>query len=218
MSILFKDKLSTNKQFQEADMKTYYSFQSKIYDLTRWSFLFGRDGILREIPLLRQGVYNFLEVGCGTGTNLKTLASHFPKAKITGLDVSTDMVKRAQKKVERFNGRVRVIEEPYSENLCLNQKFDLILFSYSLTMINPQWESLIQQAYRDLRPGAYLAVVDFHDSRINWFKEWMKQNHVRMDSHILPVLKSLFTPEVEEVKSAYSGTWQYFKFIGSRNK
>ncbi|MEO1437868.1 MAG: methyltransferase domain-containing protein [Bacteroidota bacterium] len=218
MAGLFKNKLSSDQSLQVEDMKSYYAFQAKIYDWTRWSFLFGRDGILKELPLLKQGEYNFLEVGCGTGTNLKALAAHFPKASITGLDVSGDMVKRARRKNTKYHQRVEVHEKPYTDGLYWKDKFDLILFSYSLTMINPQWKSLIQQATRDLKPGGHIAVVDFHDSKVDWFKEWMKQNHVRMDSHILPVLKGLFHSDVEKVRPAYSGMWQYFMFIGSREK
>ncbi|MEM6723222.1 MAG: class I SAM-dependent methyltransferase [Bacteroidota bacterium] len=218
MAGLFKNKLSSDQGLQVEDMKAYYAFQAKIYDLTRWSFLFGRNGMVKELPLLRQGEYKMLEVGCGTGTNLKALADYFPKSSIKGLDVSEDMVKRARKKNTKYQHRVEVLEKPYTDDLFWNEKFDLILFSYSLTMINPQWKTLIQQATQDLKPGGHIAVVDFHDSRLNWFKEWMKQNHVRMDAHILPVLKGLFSSEVEKVRSAFSGMWQYFLFIGSREK
>ena len=42
----------------------------------------------------------------------------------------------------------------------------------------------------------------------------MKNNHVRMDGHIMPVLKELFQTEFEEISSAYLGIWKYFRFLG----
>ena len=55
MAGLFKNKLSADQGLQVEDMKAYYAFQAKIYDLTRWSFLFGRDRIIKQLPLLKQG-------------------------------------------------------------------------------------------------------------------------------------------------------------------
>ena len=33
---------------QASAMDNYYKFQSKIYDMTRWSFLFGRDEVTKD--------------------------------------------------------------------------------------------------------------------------------------------------------------------------
>ncbi len=66
---------------QAQTMQRYYRLQSKIYDATRWTFLFGRKRIIRELPVLEQkAALEVLEVGCGTGYNLKRLALQFPNA------------------------------------------------------------------------------------------------------------------------------------------
>lgn len=206
-----------NPNEQAGAMNQYYKFQSKIYDLTRWSFLFGREDVIKAIPVERNANINILEVGCGTGYNTKLLAQNFGSAKIKAYEVSEDMVKLSRKKVMPFGDRVEIVHQPYGiDPESQLEKFDVILFSYSLTMINPQWEDLIRQASRDLKIGGYIAVVDFHDSKHQWFKNHMGNNHVRMDSHLLPLLKELFSPVVEKINSAYLGTWNYLMFVGKK--
>ncbi|MEZ5059258.1 MAG: methyltransferase domain-containing protein [Saprospiraceae bacterium] len=77
---------------QSAAMQQYYRFQSKIYDLTRWTFLFGRSSILKHIPYNRIDPFTLLEIGCGTGYNLQKIATNFPNAQLIGMDVSEDMI------------------------------------------------------------------------------------------------------------------------------
>ena len=103
-----------SEEEQNSTMQRYYKLQSKIYDATRWSFLFGRNQIIREIPLDPAGKWNILEVGCGTGYNLRNLAARFPNAQLTGLDVSTDMVDLSIKNTRTFGDRVKVLAQPYT--------------------------------------------------------------------------------------------------------
>jgi S-adenosylmethionine-diacylgycerolhomoserine-N-methlytransferase len=202
---------------QNQNIQRYYRLQSKIYDATRWSFLFGRKQIIREIPLPDDGAWQILEIGFGTGYNLGRLAKRFSKAQFFGLDVSEDMQRLATKNLKAYEDRVHLEARPYLYGeTAWHGKFDAILFSYSLTMINPQWKDLIMQAKEDLKPGGFIAVTDFHDSRNQWFKNHMALNHVRMDSHLVPVLEEQFQPVVNEVKSAYSGIWNYMVFVGRK--
>ncbi|MBR9920996.1 MAG: class I SAM-dependent methyltransferase [Bacteroidetes bacterium] len=202
---------------QNRNMQAYYRLQSKIYDLTRWSFLFGRKAILRDLPFGRGEAFNLLEVGCGTGYNLRNLARRFPNARFTGMDVSSDMIQLAGKRTSRFRDRVALIQEAYSaEANPMTGKLDVVLFSYSLTMINPQWEMLLERAAADLKPGGWIAVVDFHDSPLTWFREHMSNHHVRMEGHLLPVLSKLFAPAKVRLHWAYGGSWRYIRFVGKK--
>jgi S-adenosylmethionine-diacylgycerolhomoserine-N-methlytransferase len=204
-------------QRQAENIRRYYQFQSRIYDATRWTFLFGRKEIIDRLPLSRKAEIDIMEIGCGTGRNLSHLARLFPNARITGIDVSGHMLRIAGRRLRKFEPRIQLLEKPYAlGDDEFSNGIDLILFSYSLTMINPQWEELLRQAAADLRPGGLIAVVDFHDSRFSWFKNHMADHHVRMDGHLLPVLSRLFTSELKEVKSAYGTAWQYFLFMGRK--
>lgn len=203
-----------NQQVQR--IKHYYQFQSQIYDWTRWSFLFGRNAILEHLPFDHEQPFHLLEVGCGTGRNLRKLSRLYPEGRLSGMDVSSDMMHLARRQLHSRPGII-LLEQAYENcHYTWTGKLDALLFSYSLTMINPHWESLIHQAYKDLRPGGYIAIVDFHDSRYPFFKRHMAGHHVRMDSHLLPVLTDNFQTIHSDVKSAYGGLWEYLLFVGQK--
>ena len=194
-----------------------YKLQSKDYTLGRWPFLFGRKTIVDKLPIDRDAKATILEIGCGTGQMLKHVAQKYPNSRLFGIDMSSQMIKKSQSRMARFSDRVTLIQAPYQKNL--NYPFnqvDGIIFSYSLSMINPQWEDLVNRAWEDLRPGGWIAVVDFHNSGFSSFKKHMSKHHVRMDGHLLRYLRDHFLIHQETVKSAFAGAWSYFLFIGKK--
>lgn len=204
-----------NKTSRENDhqLSQYYRFQSRIYDLTRWSFLFGRARIIRELPFAKGEPLRILEVGCGTGRNLVPLARRFPKAKITGIDLSADMLAVASKKIAIFDGRVSTVHGAFGPDV-FDEVFDVILFSYCLTMVNPGWKELIHLAKLSLKRGGVIAVLDFYDSALPCFKRHMAGHHVRMEAHLLPVLSRYFRVKKVKVRRAYGGVWRWFYYVG----
>lgn len=207
----------------KANLTRYYRFHAKIYDATRWSFLFGRNQLMSAAADRFGGVdapRRILEVGCGTGKNLVGLSRMYPSAEITGLDLSPHMLVRAGKRLagepEDRARNVRLKLKLYNDTFQPDHPYDLIVFSYTLSMINPGWTAVIEKAAIDLAPGGRVAVVDFHDSRVGAFKRWMGVNHVRMESHLLPEIRKFFTPVFEKTPAAYGGLWEYFLFIGGK--
>ena len=198
-------------------IERYYKFHSRIYDATRWSFLFGRTAILGPVKAANPTPGRILEVGCGTGKNIVNLCRHFPRATVTGVDLSETMLAVARTKLAEFGDRARLLHQAY--NAPLNPPeggFDLVLFSYALTMFNPGFETAIEAAHADLAPGGCIAVVDFHDTRFPWFEKWMGVNHVRMNGQLRPLLQARFKPETDELLDAYGGVWRYLTFVGRK--
>jgi S-adenosylmethionine-diacylgycerolhomoserine-N-methlytransferase len=192
-------------------LQGYYALHARIYDATRWSFLFGRERLLRRVARISQP-RRILEVGCGTGRNLRSLRRIFPNADITGVDLSGDMLRIARRKTDG----VKLIQQAYDAPLVGN--FDLVLFSYALTMFNPGWENALRAAKADLAPGGLLAIVDFSHTGSDLFRRWMGINHVRMEGHLWPESRAVFDPVVEEKHAAYGGIWHYGMFIGRGEK
>ena len=207
----------TLKTAQTEKMESYYRFHSKIYDATRWTFLFGRKSIFKQlrIPILCNKT--LLEIGCGTGHNLKYLLDEHPNLHIIGVDASKDMIDITKKKLFGHKKQVECHQMEYGQGKSISKfekRPDYILLSYALTMINPNYEQVVQQAYEDLPKGGRIAVVDFHKTPSALFRHWMQKNHVRMDGHLLPVLKSKFETRWAKVHSGYFGLWTYFLFVG----
>ena len=202
---------------QVKTIRSYYQLHAKLYQATRWSFLFGRRRVIDALNLPMMSEKTVLEVGCGTGHNLSNLAKYHPLLQMIGVDISPEMLKVASKRLQRHSRRVLFLERPYATgDWKLPAKPDVVLFSYCLTMINPGWEDALQRAYDDLEEGGLIAVVDFHHSPFKFFHRWMGHNHVRMDNHLIPVLQKRFTPVMLEVDQAYGGLWSYFLFIGKK--
>jgi len=88
-------------------MKNYYNNKvrnrKKGYEHSRWfesprhrkQFLFSRKSILHHLKNINPK--NILEIGCGPGTWTKVLLGRFPKAKITCLDLSKEMIKELKR-------------------------------------------------------------------------------------------------------------------------
>lgn len=205
---------SVSSEQHSKKMQRYYQFQSRIYDLTRWAFLFGRSTILKALPYEQEEEdLVIMEVGCGTGKNLLRLANLYPNASLIGIDVSRDMLKRCEKKLAAEEERLTLLEGYYGK-IPIVQRPDVILFSYCLTMVNPAWDMLIREAANDLKPGGHILVVDFHNSPVAAFKRHMSHHHVRMDGQLLPLLQELFVTNLVDIKQAYGGIWRYLLFSG----
>jgi S-adenosylmethionine-diacylgycerolhomoserine-N-methlytransferase len=201
------------QQERHRSIERYYRVHAGIYDLTRWTFLLGREALLRQVGASVSPA-RVLEVGCGTGKNLVQLGRQFPQARLWGLDLSGDMLAVAKKKLQNLAPRLTLIQAAYDRPVEDQPFFNLVVFSYVLSMFNPGWEEALSAARRDLAPGGAIAVVDFHDSPFPVFKRWMGLNHVRLDGHLLPGLKSRFPIHEATVRPAYGGVWSYFCFLG----
>jgi S-adenosylmethionine-diacylgycerolhomoserine-N-methlytransferase len=198
-----------------SQVERYYRFHSKIYDATRWTYLFGRGSLIDRLARLVTPT-RILEVGCGTGANLVRLRNQFPAASIVGLDMSAPMLEIARRKLGTSTPLVQLVHSAYDRPVHTDRRFDLVVFSYCLTMINPGWDTVIDLARSDLEPGGWIAVVDFHDTPLPFYRRWMRHNHVFLEGHLLPRLRSRFETRVAEVHAAYLGWWRYFTYIGIR--
>ncbi|HSU25812.1 MAG TPA: class I SAM-dependent methyltransferase [Pyrinomonadaceae bacterium] len=175
-------------------MDRMYRYQRYFYDYTRKYYLLGRDRLLDEMKI--KSGDKVLEVGCGTGRNLKILASRHPKASFYGLDASAAMLENAESKLGKANIANVRLERALADDFDFGTRFDSIFFSYSISMI-PTWRLSIDHAIGLLDPGGRLYLVDFYDLAelprvfryaLRW---WLEQFHVRFPEDLIPYLQSL---------------------------
>ena len=191
----------------------YYRLHAPIYDVTRWSFLFGRKTLIDQIPSL-PAQPNILEVGCGTGKNLIYLKQRFPDADITGIDLSTDMIGKAHKNITTPSINLKKMR--YGSGKLKEETYDLILLSYTLTMMGAEYSYIVSRIKNNLNANGYLAVVDFHTSPFSWFRKWMNVNHVDFSGDWYPLLEENFSMTHENFQNAYFGLWNYVLLISTK--
>ncbi len=140
-------------------MDRRYRYQRHVFDLSRKLILFGRE---RAIAALRLGdARSVLEIGCGTGRNLKLMAEAHPALRLTGIDISEEMLKSARAKLVRAQLDDRVsLQQGDAATPPIDGKSQRILMSYSLSMV-PDWRRALAIAIETLEPGGILAIVDF---------------------------------------------------------
>jgi S-adenosylmethionine-diacylgycerolhomoserine-N-methlytransferase len=159
----------SSSENQRTRLNNLYRFQRHFYDLTRRFFLFGRDELLRQMNV--QPNESVLEVGCGTGRNLLKLSRLQPQAKLYGLDAADEMLKTAAAKFDANDKQKQIIlrqglaeEFSFRETFRLDEPFDKIFISYSLSMF-PQWREALLNSLENLKAGGDLYIVDFWDGK-----------------------------------------------------
>lgn len=183
-------------------MDRIYRRQRFIYDLTRKYYLFGRDRVIDDMKLAPGA--RVLEVGCGTARNLVRIGHRFPQARLYGLDASAAMLTTAERSLRAAGlaGRTKLIQA-YAEDLSPAlfgepQAFDVILFSYSLSMI-PDWKAALHAAVLALAPRGTLHIVDFGDLKglgkpiESVLRGWLSLFHVAPREDLLKTLEREFS-------------------------
>ncbi|HKK53267.1 MAG TPA: class I SAM-dependent methyltransferase, partial [Myxococcota bacterium] len=114
----------------------------------------------------------FLELGAGTGAGTQAVAKAFPAAKITCLDLSYPYLKHAQKSL-RDAGRIDFVQGDAANLEFQAERFDAV---YSVFLFHelplPIRESVVEEAYRVLKPRGLFSAVDSlqrgDDPELDW--------------------------------------------------
>lgn len=142
-----------------AFLNSYYNWSEKIYDITRKYYLLGRD---RAIDLLVAERWDrLIEVGPGTGRNLRVLQARRPLARLGGVEACDAMLRRARREVPSAR-IVRGFAETSDFATILDAPPERVLMSYVLSMLVHK-ERALDRALEGLAPGGELIVVDFGD-------------------------------------------------------
>ena len=181
-------------------MDRQYRYQRYVYDFSRKYYLFGRDALLKDLPI--QADDTVLEIGCGTARNLLKLAYRYPAARLYGVDASAMMLEMAKKNLQgtqyhnSIHLRQGLAEQVSWTELGLEEPFDHIIFSYVLSMI-PGWPAVLEHALTLLKPQGCLHIVDFSDQAAMpaWFRSslltWLTWFNVHPEPQILQNLERL---------------------------
>ena len=147
----------------ERRMDRKYRYSRHIFDLSRRFFLIGRNRAIANLRL--DTAQTVLEIGCGTGRNLKRMARLVPGSRFIGVEISSEMLKSAHATISRagLNSRVELLHGDAARLPPLpstSGNISRILMSYVLSMV-PGWQNAIAAAIEVLEVGGTLSIVDF---------------------------------------------------------
>jgi tRNA (cmo5U34)-methyltransferase len=107
---------------------------------------------VRALPFTRDDAFDVLDLGAGTGLLSALLHEHFPKARLTLVDISDEMLARAH---DRFAGEkdVRILVADYSVDP-LPGRFDAIVSALSIHHLDDAGKAALFRRIHDaLQPG-----------------------------------------------------------------
>jgi phosphatidylethanolamine/phosphatidyl-N-methylethanolamine N-methyltransferase len=139
-----------------AAVRRAYARWAPVYDVT-----FGRiaeAGRNRTVEHINQYEGRVLEVGVGTGMSLP----HYKRRlKITGIDLSPEMLKKARRRVvrDRLDHVEAVLEMDASDMNFPDNSFDIVVAMYVLTVV-PDPIKVMRELERVCRPGGQVIVVN----------------------------------------------------------
>ena len=164
---------------QTAIEHTYQNW-AKVYEWLTPIYLLGNENRLRRetiASLHLQPGQTVLDVGCGTGRNFSlTLDKIGPTGKLVGVDYTSDMLARAQERVEREGWKNVELIQTDAAGIELGRTFDAALSTLAISVI-PDYRGALERMLAHVKPGGYLAIGDAkHSSRwyglpFNWLAD-----------------------------------------------
>lgn len=188
-------------------LNSFYARQAAAYDEFRQRLLYGRRELWTRLALPAGGTW--VDMGGGTAANFEYLDKDIDQlARAYVVDLCPSLLQMAQQRIAaRGWTNVTLVEGDVTTFRPPEALVDVVTFSYSLTMI-PDWFAALQQAWRLLRPGGIIGVVDFYISRKypapgcvrhGWLTRtfwpiWFAIDNVFPSSDHIPYLQRCFTP------------------------
>jgi ubiquinone/menaquinone biosynthesis C-methylase UbiE len=125
---------------------------------------------------------HIVDIGCGVGMSTLTLQEIYPEANLIGIDLSPYFLAVAQYRAQKAAKKVDWVHNPGETTKLPDNCCDLVsacLVFHELP--DTAAKAIIKEAYRILRPGGHLAIMDMNPQ---------SETFLKMPPYILTLLKS----------------------------
>ena len=143
-------------RIDEQSVRKAYARWAPIYDLSFGAF--ADAGRKCAVAHINKGQGTVLEVGVGTGISLPGYGKHL---KITGIDLSTDMLAKARERVrtQKLANVVAVEEMDASDLRFADGAFDTVVAMYVMTVV-PDPVKVLSELERVCAPGGEVLILN----------------------------------------------------------
>lgn len=137
-----------------------------------------------------QDYRDILDLGCGFGKSTRPFVDRFPKSRVVGIDLSAPVLKLAHRQAERLGKKIAFLQRAAEDTRFPDGSFDLVTATMVLHELPlPVVRRTLAEAYRLLRPGGRLAVLDYHRTR-DPFRDFLLLGHTRRNNE--PYMEHIF--------------------------
>lgn len=172
-----------------------FDFLTPFYDICAEILGYGKKQCIKVVKLLNLNPYEkLLDVGCGTGTLLLVAKELHPEVEMIGTDIDYKILKRAKKKIDKKNIKIKLIrasadKQPF-KNTSIEKIVSTLIFHHLPTDIK---KGALKEIYRILKPDGRFLLADFGEASDWWLKS-------------LAFLVKIFNlPEAETLKDNIEG-------------
>ncbi|HKQ47558.1 MAG TPA: class I SAM-dependent methyltransferase [Phycisphaerae bacterium] len=183
-------------------MSSVWDLRARLYDVCEGSTL--RRGPAKS-TLFRDMEGRILFVAVGTGVDI---AQFPPGRRIVAVDISNEMLRRAERRQKRYNGDLKLVEADAMDLTFLDASFDMAVTSCTFCSV-PDPVRALRELYRVLRPGGKLLMIEHVRSRntifgltLDLMTLWTRRLGTEMNRDTVSnVLKAGF--EITSIDSVY---------------
>lgn len=207
-------------------VKNHFQKWAKKYDssnrermIPRFHDFYGT--VVNMISKKRNIAINILELGAGTGMLTETILYSYPNAKITGIDLTDEMLSQAKRKLKRFKNRV-VLKTGNFSSTPFGNNFNAVVSSLSIHHLTPDGKKkLYKKIYKSIKKGGIFINADMVKSKSEYIqklymKEWegfMRAGKVNEES----IKRRLQGVKKVDIYDAFEDQLDWLKRAGFKN-
>ncbi|MBI3812883.1 MAG: class I SAM-dependent methyltransferase [Nitrospinae bacterium] len=121
--------------------------------------------VVKMIPFKKGGRINILELGTGTGMLTEMILSCYSEAKLTGIDLTDEMLLQAERKLKRFKNRLILKRGDFSTT-SFGSDYDAVISSLAIHHLTADGKKRVyKKIYKSLKKGGVFINADMVKSK-----------------------------------------------------
>ena len=156
--IELKNWLKQERLTPTEEMKDFFSKRVDIYEnvhLEHWA-----EEYTHIADFFDSGLYSLLDIGCGTGLELTSIYQRFPAVRVTGVDLSEDMLNILQHKYK--DKEIELILSDYFKYPFDKERYDAALSFETLHHFKyEKKKGMYEKLFQTIKQGGYYIECDY---------------------------------------------------------